>query len=166
MICILTGINSYYCFCVALKRVSDELQRLVFWIPTRHKCNTDPKTNMATCMSMVVKGTALAVLKPLVRLCRRQRTGVLIPRRFAHGPRSSLYEHVREGYSDKPELDMRAVCEETDKVIANVENRKGDLQGDDVRKIVSFLFRPLSNIIFFIKILIESVKWFANSKIK
>lgn len=113
---------------------------------------------MATCMSMVVKGTALAVLKPLMRLCRRQRTGVLIPCRFAHGPRSSLYEHVREGYSDKPELDMRAVCEETDKVIANVENRKGDLQGDDVRKIVSFLFRPLSNIILFTKILIESVK--------
>uniref|UniRef100_A0A087X9J9 Serine--tRNA ligase, mitochondrial n=2 Tax=Poecilia formosa TaxID=48698 RepID=A0A087X9J9_POEFO len=51
--------------------------------------------------------------------------------------RSSLYEHVLEGYSDKPELDMGAVCEETDKVIANVENRKGDLRGDDVRKIVS-----------------------------
>uniref|UniRef100_A0A671UIT8 Serine--tRNA ligase, mitochondrial n=1 Tax=Sparus aurata TaxID=8175 RepID=A0A671UIT8_SPAAU len=57
--------------------------------------------------------------------------------RLSHGARSSLYEHVREGYSDKPELDMRAVCEETDKVIANVESRKGDLRGDDVRKIVS-----------------------------
>lgn len=48
-----------------------------------------------------------------------------------------MYEHVREGYSDKPELDMTAVCEETDKVIANVESRKGELQGDDVRNIVS-----------------------------
>uniref|UniRef100_A0A8D0A976 Serine--tRNA ligase, mitochondrial n=1 Tax=Sander lucioperca TaxID=283035 RepID=A0A8D0A976_SANLU len=65
------------------------------------------------------------------------RTRVFIPHRFSHGARSSLYEHVREGYSDKPELDMRAVCEETDKVIANVENRKGDLRGDDVRNIVS-----------------------------
>lgn len=113
-------------------------------------------------MSMVVKGTALAGLKPLVRLCRRQRTGVQIPCRFAHVPRSSLYEHVREGYSDKPELDMRAVCEETDKVIANVENRKGDLRGDDVRKIVSFLFRPLSNASFLFKMFMESPKLFAN----
>lgn len=90
-------------------------------------------------MSMVFKGTALAVLKPLVGICRGQRTGLFIPCRLAHSLRSSLYEHVREGYSDKPELDMRAVCEETDKVISNVENRKGDLRGDDVRKIVSFL---------------------------
>lgn len=112
---------------------------------------------MATCMSMVFKGTALAVFKPLVRICRRQRTGVLIPCRFAHSTRSSLYEHVREGYSDKPELDMRAVCEETDKVIANVENRKGDLQGDDVRKIVSFILSLLSIILFIIEILIKSL---------
>lgn len=101
--------------------------------------NTDHKANMATCMSVVVKGTALTVLKPVLRLCSRQRTRVFIPHRFSHGARSSLYEHVREGYSDKPELDMRALCEETDKVIANVENRKGDLRGDDVRKIVSGL---------------------------
>lgn len=103
---------------------------------------------MATCVSVVFKGAALTVLKPLVRMCRRQRTGALIPCRFAHSPRSSLYEHVREGYSDKPELDMRAVCEETDKVISNVENRKGDLQGDDVRKIVSFAFKYFVNYTF------------------
>lgn len=82
---------------------------------------------------------------------------MLIPCRFAHSTRSSLYEHVREGYSDKPELDMRAVCEETDKVIANVENRKGDLQGDDVRKIVSFILSLLSIILFIIEILIKSL---------
>lgn len=57
--------------------------------------------------------------------------------RFLHGARSSLYDHVLKGYSFKPEIDMRAVCEETDKVIANVENRKGDLRADDVREIVS-----------------------------
>lgn len=66
----------------------------------------------------------------------RQRIGLFTPQRCSHGARSSLYEHVREGYSDKPELDMRSVCEETDKVIANVESRKGDLRGDDVRKMV------------------------------
>lgn len=92
---------------------------------------------MATCMSMVVKGTALSVLTPVVRLCSRRGTRVFIPQRFSHGARSSLYEHVREGYSDKPELDMRAVCVQTDRVVANVENRKGDLRGDDVRRIVS-----------------------------
>lgn len=91
---------------------------------------------MATCLSMVVHETALMMLKSAVRLCLRQRAGLFTPRRCSHGARSSLYEHAREGYSDKPELDMRAVCEETDKVIANVENRKGDLRGDDVRKMV------------------------------
>lgn len=94
---------------------------------------------MATCIGMVARVgcAALTVLKPVTRQCYRQRTSVFIPHRFSHGVRSSLYEHVREGYSDKPELDMRTVCEETDKVIANVESRKGDLRADDVRKIVS-----------------------------
>ncbi|XP_008290390.1 serine--tRNA ligase, mitochondrial [Stegastes partitus] len=93
---------------------------------------------MAACMGMAgrVGGIALAALKPVTRQCSRQRTRVFVQQRLSHGARSSLYEHVREGYSDKPELDMRWVCEETDKVIANVENRKGDLTGDDVRKIV------------------------------
>ncbi|XP_041732982.1 serine--tRNA ligase, mitochondrial-like isoform X2 [Coregonus clupeaformis] len=31
---------------------------------------------------------------------------------------------------------MRLVCEETDKVIANVETRKGDLRGADFREII------------------------------
>lgn len=103
---------------------------------------------MATSVSMVarVRGAILTVLKPVTGQCpRRQRTRVFIPHRFSHGVRSSLYEHVRAGYSDKPELDMRAVCEETDKVIANVESRKGDLQEDDVRKIVSLCVYVCSN---------------------
>lgn len=47
-----------------------------------------------------------------------------------------MYEHVREGYSDKPELDMGAVCEQTEAVVENVESRKGGLRGEDVRRIV------------------------------
>lgn len=94
------------------------------------------QTNMATSMSTMVHQTARMVLKSSVGLCLWQRTGLFAPRRCCHGARSSLYEHVREGYSDKPELDMRAVCEETHKVISNVESRKGDLRGDDVRKMV------------------------------
>uniref|UniRef100_A0A671PQC7 serine--tRNA ligase n=1 Tax=Sinocyclocheilus anshuiensis TaxID=1608454 RepID=A0A671PQC7_9TELE len=50
--------------------------------------------------------------------------------------RSSLYEHVLEGYSHKPKLDMRRVCEETDAVKEEVENRKGDLRAADVGVIV------------------------------
>ncbi|GAA6229309.1 serine--tRNA ligase, mitochondrial [Lates japonicus] len=94
---------------------------------------------MATRIGMVARvgGAALTVLKPVSRQCARQRTSVFVPHRLSHGVRSSLYKHVREGFSDKPELDMRAVCEKTDKVIANVEGRKGDLRADDVRKIVS-----------------------------
>uniref|UniRef100_A0A8C7SUM5 Serine--tRNA ligase, mitochondrial n=1 Tax=Oncorhynchus mykiss TaxID=8022 RepID=A0A8C7SUM5_ONCMY len=67
---------------------------------------------------------------------KREGTKVFTHSRSTHEVRSSLYEHVREGYSDKPDLDMRLVCEETDKVIANVETRKGDLRGADVREIV------------------------------
>ncbi|XP_058489269.1 serine--tRNA ligase, mitochondrial [Solea solea] len=88
---------------------------------------------MATLISMVVtvRNSGHSVLKTLWR------SSVLMKlQRYCHGARSSLYEHVREGYSDKPELDMRAVCEHTDTVRANVENRKGDLCADDVDKIV------------------------------
>lgn len=120
------------------RRTREPTQTTVTIIPIRSECNTVLKTNMASCMGMVLR--ALTVLKPAATHCSRQRTSVFIPRRFSHGARSSLYEHVREGYSDKPELDMRGVCEETDKVIANVENRKGDLRGDDVRKIVCVSF--------------------------
>lgn len=53
--------------------------------------------------------------------------------------RSSLYEHVRQGYSHKPVLDMKRVCNETDEVIADLIRRKGDLRGEDVKEIVSNL---------------------------
>ena len=115
---------------------------IIAWIiPTLLECNICHSANMAACMGMITRvgGIALTVLHPVARRCSKRRIDVFIPHRFSHGVRSSLYEHVREGYSDKPDLDMRAVCEETDKVIANVESRKGDLRGDDVRKIVSNL---------------------------
>ncbi|XP_051521436.1 serine--tRNA ligase, mitochondrial-like [Myxocyprinus asiaticus] len=51
------------------------------------------------------------------------------------GIRSSLYEHIWEGYSHKPELDMQHVCKNMDEVVAEVENRKGDLRPADVRRI-------------------------------
>ncbi|KAK7882071.1 hypothetical protein WMY93_028245 [Mugilogobius chulae] len=83
---------------------------------------------------------------PALRLCPRA-ARALTPR-YCHGearsstqrpgtPRSSLYEHVREGYSDKPELDMTRVCADPEAAVVNVENRKGELRGEDVRKIVS-----------------------------
>ena len=99
-------------------------------------------TDMAICMGMAARvgGVTYNALKPVTcGYARRAQSHQLCLRRFAHGVRSSLYEHVREGYSDKPDLDMRLVCEETDKVIANVENRKGGLRGDDVREIVRHL---------------------------
>ncbi|KAF3848085.1 hypothetical protein F7725_021113 [Dissostichus mawsoni] len=90
---------------------------------------------MATSIGMVsrVGATALTALKPITRHCSRQRIRVFI--RCSHGARSSLYDHSVKGYSDLPELDMTEVCEQTEKVIANVENRKGELRGEDVRKI-------------------------------
>uniref|UniRef100_A0A4W5QY60 Seryl-tRNA synthetase 2, mitochondrial n=1 Tax=Hucho hucho TaxID=62062 RepID=A0A4W5QY60_9TELE len=65
-----------------------------------------------------------------------QGTKVFTPSRSTH--------EIAKGYSDKPDLDMRLVCEETDKVIANVETRKWDLRGADVREIVSvFVWQQL-----------------------
>uniref|UniRef100_A0A6Q2ZBR7 serine--tRNA ligase n=1 Tax=Esox lucius TaxID=8010 RepID=A0A6Q2ZBR7_ESOLU len=99
----------------------------------------------AVCRSLKVSAKALLsfLSGELVNLARLGTLNVLKPvsRHFAKqgiNLRSSLYEHVRDGYSDKPDLDMRLVCEETDQVIANVESRKGDLRGEDVREIVSF----------------------------
>lgn len=105
-------------------------------IPRLLECNIYHRTNMATGFSMAAR-VALTVLKPAATHYSRQRRSVTIPHRFCHRACSSLYEHVREGYSDKPELDMTAVCEQTDRVIANVESRRGDLRGEDVRNIVS-----------------------------
>uniref|UniRef100_A0A8C5FG74 serine--tRNA ligase n=1 Tax=Gadus morhua TaxID=8049 RepID=A0A8C5FG74_GADMO len=94
---------------------------------------------MATCIGMVARvgGVTFNALKPVTCEYARRSSNQISLNRFAHGIRSSLYDHVREGYSDKPDLDMRLVCEETDKVVANVENRKGGLRGVDVREIVS-----------------------------
>lgn len=95
-------------------------------------------SNMAASFSLMTARlgrTALTVIKPALRRCSRAQ-GLLLPRRLYHGVRSSLYEHVREGYSDKPELDMGAVCEQTEAVVENVESRKGGLRGEDVRRIV------------------------------
>ncbi|KAJ7990195.1 hypothetical protein DPEC_G00297790 [Dallia pectoralis] len=91
---------------------------------------------MATCIGMVARLGKFNVFKPVSRHFAKQGANVFTPSQSTHEVRSSLYEHIRDGYSDKPDLDMRLVCEETDKVIANVESRKGDLRGDDVREIV------------------------------
>ncbi|KAG7277042.1 hypothetical protein CRUP_025452 [Coryphaenoides rupestris] len=95
---------------------------------------------MATCFGTVARlgvVTFNTILKPVSCRYVRRPSGQLSLTRSAHGVRSSLYEHVRAGYSDKPDLDMRRVCEDTDKVIADVDHRKGGLCGDDVREIVS-----------------------------
>ncbi|XP_061637293.1 serine--tRNA ligase, mitochondrial isoform X1 [Phyllopteryx taeniolatus] len=93
-------------------------------------------SNMATYVVACSSTRSLTkfVLTPVVRNYSKQNVCLIRLPRFSH--RSSLYEHVREGYSDKPQLDMRAVCDETDKVIADVESRKGELCGEDVREIV------------------------------
>ncbi|XP_069042584.1 serine--tRNA ligase, mitochondrial [Lepisosteus oculatus] len=91
---------------------------------------------MAAPMGVFLRGGFVSLKKPLdPRRFWGSAGGV--GRRCRHTGRSSLYEHVREGYSDKPVLDMRFVCEHTDRVITEVESRKGDLRGEDVRGIVS-----------------------------
>ncbi|XP_048378623.1 serine--tRNA ligase, mitochondrial isoform X2 [Stegostoma tigrinum] len=53
----------------------------------------------------------------------------------AYCRKSSLYDHVRDGYSDRPQLDMGLVCSHTQAVLDNVQNRKGELTGEDVADI-------------------------------
>uniref|UniRef100_A0A3B1IK31 serine--tRNA ligase n=1 Tax=Astyanax mexicanus TaxID=7994 RepID=A0A3B1IK31_ASTMX len=53
------------------------------------------------------------------------------------GVRSSLWEHVREGYSDKPELDMRPVREQPEQLISELRNRRGEFGPADLQKIVN-----------------------------
>ncbi|XP_028663420.1 serine--tRNA ligase, mitochondrial [Erpetoichthys calabaricus] len=50
---------------------------------------------------------------------------------------SSLYQHVREGYSDRPALHMQWVCDNWQSVQKNVEQRKGDVNPEDVPGIIS-----------------------------
>ncbi|XP_068173383.1 serine--tRNA ligase, mitochondrial isoform X2 [Antennarius striatus] len=82
---------------------------------------------MATYVWTVVRvgSAAVSVMKPLPGRCVRQMS-----------VRSRLYEHVRAGYSDRPELDMSPVCEDPERVTENLQNRKADLQGHDVRSMV------------------------------
>uniref|UniRef100_A0A667XX30 Serine--tRNA ligase, mitochondrial n=1 Tax=Myripristis murdjan TaxID=586833 RepID=A0A667XX30_9TELE len=88
----------------------------------------NPQTSYVQRMAVLLLSRAFKIHK------EESPDSLFTPQRWSS--RSSLYEHVREGYSDKPELDMTLVCEHTDKVMANVESRKGDLRGDDVRDIV------------------------------
>ncbi|XP_038642088.1 serine--tRNA ligase, mitochondrial isoform X1 [Scyliorhinus canicula] len=73
------------------------------------------------------------VLRALARL--EVSAGRAFPR--GHCSRSSLYQHVRDGYSDRPQLDMGLVCGHTRAVLDNVQNRKGELTREDVVDIVS-----------------------------
>ncbi|XP_072313190.1 serine--tRNA ligase, mitochondrial [Eucyclogobius newberryi] len=88
---------------------------------------------------------AARLLSPALRHCPRPVLALSLRHEHAasrsgpteHGAsRSSLYEHVREGYSDKPELHMTELCADPEAAVVNVESRKGELRGDDVRQIV------------------------------
>ncbi|KAL2096434.1 hypothetical protein ACEWY4_008582 [Coilia grayii] len=94
---------------------------------------------MATsyCTTSLLRNTVNFALKSSARCGIRPYGWSKVLYRFAsQNLRSSLYEHVREGYSHKPKLDMSRVCDETDQVIAELDKRKGDLRGEDVGEIV------------------------------
>ncbi|KPP63248.1 hypothetical protein Z043_118511 [Scleropages formosus] len=95
-----------------------------------------PLPKMATCIATLVRAGARRALRPFSWSGCRDAALALPRHRRVHSLRSSLYEHVRDGFSDKPELDMRRVCEETEKVMANVERRKGELRAEDIPQIV------------------------------
>ncbi|XP_069500322.1 serine--tRNA ligase, mitochondrial isoform X2 [Ambystoma mexicanum] len=72
----------------------------------------------------------------LQRLCRFPCTW----RGFAGTARettSRLFEHVREGYSVRPLLDVESLNQDPERAITELENRKGTLTGQDLLDILS-----------------------------
>ncbi|XP_030633905.1 LOW QUALITY PROTEIN: serine--tRNA ligase, mitochondrial [Chanos chanos] len=94
---------------------------------------------MATSFGAVTRFCFSSLLKPRRSHYVTVRCGIRLFTRScsSNTVRSSLYEHICAGYSDKPEIDMQRVCEETDQVIAEVEHRKGELRAEDIRKMIS-----------------------------
>ncbi|XP_043849473.1 serine--tRNA ligase, mitochondrial isoform X2 [Dromiciops gliroides] len=56
-----------------------------------------------------------------------------VPRRS----RNLLYEHVREGYSARPQLDMERLCAHPEEAARALEHRKGELRPADLSEIIS-----------------------------
>ncbi|KAL7848556.1 hypothetical protein SRHO_G00201790 [Serrasalmus rhombeus] len=91
---------------------------------------------MASCAGAFRRFSALSLLASAAG--RRVRDAQNSWRACSSGSvRSSLWEHVREGYSDKPQLDMGPVCGETGRLITDLQNRRGDLGPADVQTIIS-----------------------------
>ncbi|XP_027711062.1 serine--tRNA ligase, mitochondrial isoform X2 [Vombatus ursinus] len=51
--------------------------------------------------------------------------------------RNLLYEHVREGYSARPQLDMERLCAQPEEAARALEHRKGELRPADLSEIIS-----------------------------
>ncbi|XP_051845021.1 serine--tRNA ligase, mitochondrial [Antechinus flavipes] len=51
--------------------------------------------------------------------------------------RNLLYEHVREGYSARPQLDMERLCAHPEEAARALEHRKGELRPADLSEIIS-----------------------------
>ncbi|XP_038622957.1 serine--tRNA ligase, mitochondrial [Tachyglossus aculeatus] len=52
-------------------------------------------------------------------------------------PQSLLFEHVRLGYSSRPQLDMGPYCARAEEAARDVDRRKGPLSSDDLLEVVS-----------------------------
>ncbi|XP_036602788.1 serine--tRNA ligase, mitochondrial [Trichosurus vulpecula] len=52
-------------------------------------------------------------------------------------PRNLLYEHVREGYSARPQLDMERLCAHPEEAARSLQHRKGELRPEDLSEIIS-----------------------------
>lgn len=77
---------------------------------------------------------------PMARALRGLRTGV--GRCWGHearggAGRSRLYEHVRDGNSAWPQLDVEALRGRQEEAERELEERKGPLRAHDLREIVS-----------------------------
>ncbi|XP_056652107.1 serine--tRNA ligase, mitochondrial [Monodelphis domestica] len=51
--------------------------------------------------------------------------------------RNLLYDHVREGYSARPQLDMERLCAHPEETARALEHRKGELRPADLPEIIS-----------------------------
>uniref|UniRef100_A0A8D0CA21 serine--tRNA ligase n=1 Tax=Salvator merianae TaxID=96440 RepID=A0A8D0CA21_SALMN len=73
----------------------------------------------------------------LPRLFRRAKSGQVAAAAAAAAGRSRLYEHVREGWSARPQLDLRTLSGQLDQAERELQRRKGPLGPRDLREIKS-----------------------------
>uniref|UniRef100_A0A7N4PEF4 Seryl-tRNA synthetase 2, mitochondrial n=1 Tax=Sarcophilus harrisii TaxID=9305 RepID=A0A7N4PEF4_SARHA len=115
------------------------------WSPSREAGREfpyDPEFDMAASIARRMPSLLLCSLRSGCRP-RRETPGPCRERSLSSSggvpsrTRNLLYEHVREGYSARPQLDMERLCAHPEEAARALEHRKGELRPADLSEIIS-----------------------------